>query len=252
MDINVTKLSDIPEIKELLKVLEENGLLKEQNDVKTLVSYIEDMETKLFDMSNELKEMHGEVGKIRDSTLRARCMQLITAANEKIQQASQMVVSCKNNLIKSAKDALRAFKEKGKDALVAAVNAMKIPSALDMLKNGFHRAAESLGKSVSNLETVRNELHDVGTHLKNAGRALIGKPIKENEELKADKGILAKLQIFLQKTAEKFSGMEQSAGEASKSLRDSYDERKSVKSDLKKLKAESKVKDATKITEQTR
>ena len=57
------KLSDIPEIKELLKVLEENGLLKEQNDVKTLVSYIEDMETKLFDMSTELKEMHGEVGK---------------------------------------------------------------------------------------------------------------------------------------------------------------------------------------------
>ena len=137
MDINVTKLSDIPEIKELLKVLEENGLLKEQNDVKTLVSYIEDMETKLFDMSTELKEMHGEVGKIRDSTLRARCTQLITAASEKIQQASQMVVSCKNNLIKSAKDALRAFKEKGKDALVTAVNAMKIPSALDMLKNGF-------------------------------------------------------------------------------------------------------------------
>ena len=223
MDLNTMKLSDIPEIKELLKVLEENVLLKEQTDVKTLVSYIEDMETKLFDMSTELKEMHGEVGKIRDSTLRARCTQLITAASEKIQQASQMVVSCKNNLIKSAKDALRAFKEKGKDALVTAVNAMKIPSALDMLKNGFHRAAESLGKSVSNLETVRNELHDVGTHLKNAGRALIGKPIKENEELKADKGILTKLQIFLQKTAEKFSGMEHSAEEASKSLRVSFE-----------------------------
>ena len=252
MDINVTKLSDIPEIKELLQVLEENGLFKEQNDVKTLVSYIEDMETKLFDMSAELKEMHGEVGKIRDGTLRARCTQLITAANEKLQQASQMVVSCKNNLIKSAKDALRAFKEKGKDALVSAVNAMKIPSALDMLKNGFHRAAESLGKSVSNLETVRNELHDVGTHLKNAGRALIGKPIKENEELKADKGILAKLQIFLQKTAEKFTGMEHSAEEKAKSLRDSHEERKSVKSDLKRLKAESKAKDAPKITEQAR
>ena len=252
MDVNTMKLSDIPEIKELLKVLEENGLLKEQNDVKTLVSYIEDMETKLFDMSAELKEMHGEVGKIRDSTLRARCTQLITAASEKIQQASQMVVSCKNNLVKSAKDALRAFKEKGKDALIIAVNAMKIPSALDMLKNGFHRAAESLGKSDSNLETIRNELHDVGTHLKNAGRALIGKPIKENEELKADKGILAKLQIFLQKTAEKFSGMEHSAEEKAKSLRNSYEERKSVKSDLKRLKAESKAKDAPKIAEQTR
>ena len=81
---------------------------------------------------------------------------------------------------------------------------------------------------------------------------LIYPRIKENEELKADKGILAKLQIFLQKTAEKFTGMEHSAEEKSKSLRDSYEERKSVKSDLKRLKAESKVKDAPKITEQAR
>ena len=83
-------------------------------------------------------------------------------------------------------------------------------------------------------------------------RTYRGKPIKENEELKADKGILTKLQIFLQKTAEKFSGMEHSAEEASKSLCVSFEERKSVKSDLKRLKAESKAKDASKITEQTR
>lgn len=240
MDVNTMKLSDIPEIKELLKVLEENGLLKEQNDVKTLGFLYRGYGNKTVRYEHRTKRNARRGRQNRDSTLRARCTQLITAASEKIQQASQMVVSCKNNLIKSAKDALRAFKEKGKDALVTAVNAMKIPSALDMLKNGFHRAAESLGKSVSNLETVRNELHDVGTHLKNAGRALIGKPIKENEELKADKGILTKLQIFLQKTAEKFSGMEHSAEEASKSLRESFEERKSVKSDLKRLKRKAK------------
>ena len=90
---------------------------------------------------------------------------------------------------------------------------------------------------ITQIPFLIDELHDVGTHLKNAGRALIGKPIKENEELKADKGILAKLQIFLQKTAEKFTGMEHSAEEKSTSLRDSYEERKSVKSDLKRLKA---------------
>ena len=41
------KLSDFAEIKELLKVLEENGLLKEKEDVSSLVGYIERMETKL-------------------------------------------------------------------------------------------------------------------------------------------------------------------------------------------------------------
>lgn len=51
MDINETKLSEIPEIKELLKVLSDNGLLKEENNVKHLVSYIEDMENKILDMS---------------------------------------------------------------------------------------------------------------------------------------------------------------------------------------------------------
>lgn len=46
--------------------------------------------------------------------------------------------------------------------------------------------------------------------------------------------------------------MEHSAEEASKSLRESFEERKSVKSDLKRLKAESKAKDTPKIAEQTR
>lgn len=253
MDDNTMKLSEIPEIKELMQVLSDNGLFKEKNNVKHLVSYIEDMENKIIDMTVELREMHNEVGKIRDSTLRARCTQLVTAASEKIQQTKQMVVSCKDNLVRSAANALKAFKEKGKDALVSAVNAMKIPSALEMLKNGFHKAADSIGKSAANLVTVREELHDVGTHLKNAGRALIGKPIKENEELKADKGILGKLQIFLQKTAAKFTDMEHSAEEKAKNLRETYEERKSVKTDLKKLKAEqAKAKNAPAVAEPSR
>ena len=76
-----------------------------------------------------------------------------------------------------------------------------------------------------------------------------------SDEDKLVVGRARKIQRFLAQpthVAEKFTGMEHSAEEKSKSLRDSYEERKSVKSDLKRLKAESKAKDTPKIAEQTR
>ncbi len=237
MEMQVKKLSDVPEIKELLRVLQENGLLKEESEVKSLVDYIEAMETKLGDMSQELSDMHLQVKDIRDHTIRAKCTELLGKAEETLKQAKQAVVSCKNNLIASAKSALTAFKEKGKGALVSAVNAMKIPSALEHLKNGFQKASESMRAHAGKLDAVREELHGVGVHLKNAGRALLGKPTKESDQLKADKGVLAKLRNLLQKSASGLESMGNDAASLSTRLRESHERRQSVKSDLNDLKA---------------
>lgn len=234
------KLSDFAEIKELLKVLEENGLLKEKEDVSSLVGYIERMETKLSEMNSELQDMHGEVSKIRDGTIKAKCAQLMAKTEEKLIQAKQVVRTCKNNLIISARNAITTFREKGKEALVSAVNAMRIPAALDAMKNGFRKAAESMRGNAEKLDAVREELHEVGFHLGNVGRALIGKPTKESEQLKRDKGILAKVRNFLQKSGAKFSEMEKGAGELSSKLRSSYEKQNSVKSELKALKSAKK------------
>ena len=73
---------------------------------------------------------------------------------------------------------------------------MRIPFALDALKNGFNKASEAMARNAEKTELFRTELHDVGFHLKNIGRALIGKPPKESEQMKSDKGILAKLKSF--------------------------------------------------------
>lgn len=234
------KLSDFAEIKELLKVLEENGLLKEREDVSSLVGYIERMETKLSEMNSELQDMHGEVSKIRDGTIKAKCTQLMVKTEEKLIQVKQIVRTCKNNLIISARNALTAFREKGKEALVSAVNAMRIPAALDAMKNGFRKASESMRGNAEKLDAVREELHEVGFHLGNVGRAILGKPTKESEQLKRDKGILAKVRNFLQKSGDKFSEMEKGASTLSSKMRNSYEKQQSVKSELKALKTAKK------------
>ena len=232
-----TKLSENKDIKELLEVLENHGLSKEKNDVSALVSYIENMENKLSEMNNELHEMYGEVTKIRNSTLHAKCAQILSTAGEKIAQAQRMVSIFKSNLIISAKNTVEQFKMKGKEVLVSAVNAMKIPFALDSLKNGFNKASATMSKNAEKVETLKNELHGVGFHLKNVGRTLIGKPPKESEQLKSDKGILSKLKNFYEKSANTFSNMERRAERLSNRMKASYEKQQSVKYDLKQLKA---------------
>ena len=111
------KLSDFAEIKELLKVLEENGLLKEKEDVSSLVGYIERMETRLSEMNSELQNMHGEVSKIRDGTIKAKCAQLMAKTEEKLIQAKQVVRTCKNNISFLRETRLPLLEKKAKKLL---------------------------------------------------------------------------------------------------------------------------------------
>lgn len=118
-------LRKYPQIIELLAVLEQNGLMKERNEVLSLVDYIGAMEDKLAQMMGELQEMHGEVKQIRDKGLHARCTRLLDTAQEKVTQTGKMVSMVKNNFVRAAGNAVKTFKEKGRAALVQAVRAMK-------------------------------------------------------------------------------------------------------------------------------
>ncbi len=238
-----SKLSTCPEVVELLSLLGQNGLYKQRDDVKHLVSYIEDMENKITDMAIELTEMHKEVEKIHDSTLKAKCTRLYNSAEEKLTQAKTAVKRVKDNFIRSAASAVKAFKENGRVALVQAVSAMKIPEAVGLLKNGMSKSAAAMRESAGKLDLIREELHEVGHHLKNAGRTLFGKPTRDAKELEADKGVLAKLRKFMERAAGRFEEMEKGADSLISKMqtaREKADNHKSVKKELKALKASGK------------
>ena len=84
-------LGEHPQIMELLSVLEKNNLQKQKEEVQALVGYIDGMEDKLSQMMEEMKEIRLEVGKLHDKGIRAKCVQLATAAEGKIQQVKAMV-----------------------------------------------------------------------------------------------------------------------------------------------------------------
>ena len=72
-------LKEHPQIVELLDTLDKNGLMKEKNEVKSLINYIGDMEETLTGMLGELQDMRREINLIHNNTLRNKCCLLYTS-----------------------------------------------------------------------------------------------------------------------------------------------------------------------------
>ena len=127
-------LREQPEIRELFEVLEGNGLKKERQEVESLVNYLEGMERQFGEVIRELKEVRGQLEQIQDRGIKATAARLLDSAEGKVQEIGGQIALVKTNLVRSAKNAVQEFKEKGVGALRKAVSAMKIPAALSALK----------------------------------------------------------------------------------------------------------------------
>lgn len=226
-----------PQIAELLDTLDKNGLLKEKSEVQSLIGYIGDMEVTLTGMLGELQDMRREINLIHNSTLRGKCQNLVQKTEDKVRKGFSAVKKMKDNLIQSAGDAMRAFREKGKDALSESVRAMKIPEALDKLSSLFRRLSKDMAQDAMQLSSMQSELNSAKGHLKNMGLLFIGKAAKEAEHAKTDKGVLSRLSRLFDKAQKGFASLEQKAMDTADKLRVNR-VKSSVKENLDKYKAQ--------------
>lgn len=227
-------LRDYPQIIELLSVLEQNSLSKQKEEVQALVGYIDGMEEKLAQMMEEMKAMRLEVEKLHDKGIRARCAQLVGTAEGKIRQGKAMLSTARTNFVSAAGRMLGTFQEKGRAALRHAVQALRIPAVLSRMERGFSHASQAMEQCAGKLDMIREELHQAGGHIKNAGLALAGKEPQESKELSADKGVLAKLRGFVLSCGKAFSEMERDTALTVERINGG---RSSVKTELQGLKA---------------
>lgn len=228
-------LNEHPQIAELIETLDKNGMQKEKNEVQSLVDYIGDMEQTLTVMLSELQNMRQEIGLIHNSSLRAKCQNLVQKTDDKIRQGFAACKKMKDNLIRSATDAMRTFREKGKDALAVSVKAMKIPEAFDKMAGIFHKLSGDLKQNSRRLEATQAELHSARGHLKNTGLLLIGRALREVDYDITDKGVFAKLSRLTAKLGKGFASLEQKAKDTADKLRVSRI-KDSVKTELQNLK----------------
>ena len=234
-----TALMEQPEIVELFRVLEGNGLTKEQKEVESLVKYLDGMEVQFGQVLEELRDVKEQLSQIQDGGVKASVLRIAEQAQGKVQEVGGQLNTVRKNLIQSAGNALQTYKEKGKDALRKAVSSMKIPSALARIQEGIHGAVENMNRQADRMKVLNGELHVAGGHLKNAGRIFLEKEQKKVEPQATDKGITAKIRKSFLTISGRLSSMEQTTDNVRKRLEQfvqKEEKKPSVKGELKEEK----------------
>ena len=71
-----TALMEQPEIVELFRVLEGNGLKKEQKEVESLVKYLDGMESQFGQVLEELRDVKEQLSQIQDGGVNASVLRI--------------------------------------------------------------------------------------------------------------------------------------------------------------------------------
>ena len=229
------ELREHPQIAELMDTLEQNGMHKEKVEVKSLVDYIGDMEKTLTEMLGEMQAMRQEINLIHNNSVRAKCQNLVEKTEGKIKQGLALVAKVKDNLIQSAKNAVKAFKEKGREAFRSAVIAMKVPETMDMLGKAFGKLSKEVEQDAVRVEEMKSELSSAKRHLKNVGSLLVFRTKRETEEISADKGTVSRFSKFLEKLSNGFGSLSQKAMDKADAIRVTH-VKESVRNELDTLK----------------
>lgn len=243
MGVAQAKLSEQPEIIDLLRVLEQSKLAKERQEVEALVNYLDSMESQFGQVLQELQDVKGQLTQIQDKGVKASAVRLVEGAENKVEEIGSQLKTIRENIVRSAKHAVQEFKEKGIGALQKAVASMKILSALSHLKEAFQSGKESMNNRADKMAVISSELHIIESHTKNVGRLLLGKSAKEMEPQKMDKGITGQIRKGFLSCGKGFERMEQATENAMKKLEQFAERGKkpSVKEELKRLKSEKSV-----------
>ena len=128
------ELREHPQVAELIDTLDKNEMHKEKAEVESLVDDIGGMEKTLTEMLKEMQEMRQEINLIHNNTLRVKCQNLVEKTEGKIKQGFALLGKVKDNVIQSAKNALKAFKERGKEALRSAVPTFRNPEEVNPMQ----------------------------------------------------------------------------------------------------------------------
>jgi hypothetical protein len=231
----MNELKEHPQVAELIDTLDKNDMHKEKAEVESLVDYIGDMEKTLTEMLKEMQDMRQEINLIHNNTLRVKCQNLVEKTEGKIKQGFALLGKVKDNIVQSAKNALKAFKERGKEALRSAVKAMKISETLDKLGSFFGKLSKEVEQDVQQLNSMQSELNSSKGHLKNIGRLLIGRETKKVEQAKSDKGVFSRFGKLLEKIGKGFGTLSQKAMDKADKIRVT-NVKESVKNELDTLK----------------
>lgn len=199
------KESDV--LLELVNLLKQEGRKQEAFELSALFLQFMLIEMQYGKVLAELAAMREQLAALHDGKYKNTTMQETARLQTHITHAKENL-AVKMSVTERIKGTLAAVKQKGRTALNGAVGKLGIKKALEGMRLCVQNAIQSTQAGIHRLNTIGGELHAIGGHTKNLGRAIVGKRIAELEPHREDKGITAVFVKALQRHETALAGME--------------------------------------------
>ena len=160
------------------------GIVRGNADSHRAFQYAAGMQIQLAVMADELQGVREQLAQIQAGQPKAVTESLMDKGShlqEKIVNLSECLSVVKNHLVETAAQAVNAFKEKGK-AEMCKVLQKGISGVKSMLADYRERLTEVMmdyKKTANQIDSIGDELKQIGNSVSNVGRLLAGKGTKE-------------------------------------------------------------------------
>lgn len=165
-------------VADLLSILREQSL-PSLVDFRELLDRVDALERQLEAAVRELVAMRHDLAEMEHrrhpavNTMR----KAVIVVQEQVLELREKLSALKQAIANGCKDAVKAFREKGAAALDNIARFSRVRPMLEAIQTQASHAAEAADRAVGRIEAASQKYHEVGRHLKNAGRALTGKDV---------------------------------------------------------------------------
>jgi len=232
-----TMLLQDKNILDFLKVMHGANRSQQANEYAELFASMDTMQNQLNETLAELKNVRSQLDAMQTGPIKRAFTAAVDKLQAQVKAVQTQLNAMKEKLITAAKTAVQGFKEKSQAALNGVLKFFNIKKELQDTVKSCSSLIQSCNKSIAKIEAISNEYHATGLHMKNMGRAVVGKDAVVNQK---PKGKLAKsLQAVIRfrrnlsngckKTCEKALAKLENLENTVQSNRDRTNERKAAK-----------------------
>ena len=182
--------------------------MKEQSqDFMGVFWYVAGMQVQLAAMVDELQGVREQLSQMQEKqpkSVTENLMEKISHLQEKVTSLSERLTAVRNRLVETAAQAVNAFKEKGR-AEMCKVLQKGISGMKSMLSGYRERLVDVMTdceKTANQIDSIGDELKQIGNSVSNVGRLLAGKGTKEVSDEKPGVGLTRAINKPVKKAVE--------------------------------------------------
>lgn len=190
-------LKEQENLKELFRLLEQNGMEQEKKQVVQMADYIDTMEEKMGEVLSELKSMREQIYGIENKGVRAKAEKIVEAVSDKLDEAKEALGNLKRAFLGKVDQALQTGKTKGREALAGILQTIHLPRMTFRVQHLLKQAVRTADQGIEKLGNMADEIHAAKQHLGNAGRALTGKKMKNVNSRDPERGVIYETQRLM-------------------------------------------------------